>query len=632
MFKAKTTTGTILSKKNIIILIVIGIVATLLSIFSYQYYTSNSAKIADIASHEIRTNTQIQAHDISQILTNRIESITALLQTLADSPAIHNNEYQRAYAIVNNRQHYSGQVTDFYMWLDKNGKLNWVSDINQTAYQKYKGTDLSYRPYFTIPKNNLTVYYSTLIESNDKVPRLYISYPVVNTTGSNSPGVFTGIISASINVNTLGNILKSQLFSQFNSTIGVLDKNGIILYANPSSFIGKHVFGPEMQSTFSSILSPQAKDSFNNLLRDSLSGNAGSEDIIVQGKTNTIAYEPVKVNGKYFLTLFISAPHNLASDVNALIDQQKNFSIFIVVVIGIIAFGIAFLVLLWNRRLENTVNMRTSELKSANEQLKVHDKMQREFINIASHEMKTPTQAILGFSHILQNHPEKREEITKAISRNAVRLQRLTNDILDVTRIESHTLRLKKEQFNLTDLIFSIMEDFKNDIAKKGGNIKLSYEPQSQLAVEVDADKGRITQVISNLLSNAIKFTKEGSISINVATKRRNEDGKNNSHEEEVIVSLEDTGTGVDLEILPRLFSKFTTKSDIGGTGLGLFISKSIVEAHGGKMWAHNNNSNINNRQERGATFYFSLPLETDNTNKVQSIDNNEDAYAATSK
>jgi signal transduction histidine kinase len=615
LFKAKTTTGTILSKKNIMILIVIGIVATLLSIFSYQYYTSTSAKIANIASHEIRTNTQIQAHDISQILTNRIESITALLQTLADSPAIHNNEYQRAYIIVNNRQHYSGQVTDFYMWLDKNGKLNWVSDINQTAYQKYKGTDLSYRPYFTIPKNNLTVYYSTLIESNDKVPRLYISYPVVNTTGSNSPGVFTGIIAASINVNTLGNILKSQLFSQFNSTIGVLDKNGMILYANPSSFIGKHVFGAEMQSAFSSMLSPQAEASLDNLLRDSLQGNAGSEDIIVQGKMNTIAYEPVKVNGKYFLTLFISAPHNLASDVNALIDQQKNFSIFIVVVIGIIAFGIAFLVLLWNRRLENTVNMRTSELKSANEQLKVHDKMQREFINIASHEMKTPTQAILGFSHVLQNHPEKREEIIKAISRNAVRLQRLTNDILDVTRIESHTLKLKKEQFNLTDLIFSIMEDFKNDIAKQGGKIKLSYEPQSQLAVEVDADKGRITQVISNLLSNAIKFTKEGSISINVATKRRNKDGKNNSHEEEVIVSLEDTGTGIDLEILPRLFTKFTTKSDIGGTGLGLFISKSIVEAHGGKIWAENN------KDGKGATFSFSLHL-ADNNDKSYSDEN----------
>jgi signal transduction histidine kinase len=627
LFKTKTA---ILSKKNIIILIVIAVVATLLSFFSYQYYTSTSAKIADIALHEIRTNTQIQAHDISQILTNRIESITALLQTLTDSPAIHNNEYQRAYTIINNRQHYSGQITDFYMWLDKNGKLNWVSDINQTAYQKYKGTDLSYRPYFTIPKNTLTVYYSTLIESNDKVPRLYISYPVVNMTGGGgggkgSQGVFTGIVAASINVNTLGNILKSQLFSQFNSTIGVLDKNGIILYANPSSFIGKDVFGAKMQSAFSSMLSPEAKNSFDNLLRDSLKGNTGSGDILAQGKMNTIAYEPVKINGNYFLTLFIAAPHNLASNVNALIDQQKNFSVFIVIVIGIMAFGIAFLVLLWNRRLENTVNVRTSELKSANEQLKVHDKMQKEFINVASHEIKTPTQAILGFSHILEKHPEKKDEITKAISRNAVRLQRLTNDILDVTRIESHTLKLNKEQFNLNELIASIIEDFKNDILKKGSsNIRLLYKPPSQPGIEVvEADKGRITQVISNLLTNAINFTKEGSISINVVKKRRNKDAKNdNQEDEEVVVSVEDTGMGIDPEILPRLFTKFATKSDIGGTGLGLFISKNIIEAHGGKMWAENNN--FNNGQERGATFYFSLPLTN---NKIQS-DSNENGNA----
>ena len=614
MFKPTTKTTIILSKKNIIILIVIAIVAILLSIFSYEYYTSTSTRIADIASHEIRTNTQIQAHDISKILTNRIESITALLQTLADSPAIHNNEYRRAYTVINTRQHYSGQITDFYMWLDKNGKLNWVSDMNQTTYQKYKGTDLSYRPYFTIPKSNLTVYYSTLIESNDKVPRLYISYPIVNTTGSNSQRVFSGIVAASINVNTLGNILKSQLFSQFNSTIGVMDKNGIILYANPPSFIGKHVFGAEVQSAFSSMLSPQAKYTLNNLLRDSLQGNAGSGDIVAQGKMNTIAYEPVKVNDKYFLTLFISAPHNLASNVNALIDQQKNFSILIAIVIGIIAFGIAFLVLLWNRKLENTVNIRTSELKSANEQLKVHGRMQKEFINVASHEIKTPTQAILGYSELLQRHPEKREQISDALYRNANRLQRLTNDILDVTRIESQTLKLNKEKFNLNELISNIVEDFKNDIQKKGRETVLSYQPEDNLVIE--ADKERITQVISNLLSNAIKFTEEGSISINVARKRRNEDGKNNSQEEEVVVSVEDTGTGIDSEILPRLFTKFATKSDIGGTGLGLFISKSIIEAHGGKMWAHNNNNSINNGEGRGARFYFSLALMTNN--KIQ--------------
>ena len=603
MFRpTKTTTRTILSRKNIVILIVIAIIASLLAVFSNQYYTSTSAKIADIASHEKRTNTQIQAHDISQILTNRIESITALLQTLTDSPAIHNNEYQRAYVIINNRQHYSAQFTDFYMWLDKNGKLNWVSDINQTAYQKYKGTGLSYRQYFTFPKNTLSVYYSTLIESNDKAPRLYISYPVINTTGSNSKGVFTGIVAASINVNTLGNALKSELFPQFNSTLGVLDKNGIVLYANPSSFIGKHVFGAEMQSAFSSILSPQAKDSFNNLLRDSLSANAGSGDLFTQGKMNTIAYEPVKVNGKYFLTLFISAPHDLASDVNVLIDQQKNFSVIIVIVIGVIAFGIAFLVLLWNRKLENTVNIRTSELKTANEQLKVHDKMQKEFINVASHEMKTPTQAILGYTAILQKHPEKTEQISDALHRNANRLQRLTNDILDVTRIESQTLKLSKEKFNLTRLISSIVEDFRNDIQKKGSNLKLLYEPEDSLIVE--ADKERITQVISNLLTNAIKFTKEGHISINVLRKRRSEVGEDSGQEEEVVVvSVKDTGAGIDPEILPRLFAKFVTKSDIGGTGLGLFISKNIVESHCGKMWAENN------PDQKGAVFYFTLPM-----------------------
>jgi signal transduction histidine kinase len=602
-----------LSKTNFAILVAIVVVATLLSISSYQYYTSTSARIADIASHEIRTNAQIQVHDISQILANRVESITALLQTLADSPAIHNNEYKRAYTVINSRQQYSDQVTDFYMWLDKNGKLNWVSDINQTAYQKYKGTDLSYRPYFTIPRGTNTAYYSTLIESNDKVPRLYISYPVVNMTAKGS-GIFTGIVAASINVDTLGNVLQRQLIPQFNSTIGLLDRNGIILYSNTPSFIGKYVFGNDIQSALSSLLTSKDRDSLNNLIRRSLLGGTGSSDISAQGKMSTISYEPVDINGKYFLTLYVIAPHNLASNVDVLITQQKNFSIFIVIAIAAVAFGIAFLLFMWNKRLEITVNTRTADLKrttdsleelnnqlsAANEQLKVHDKMQREFINIASHEIKTPTQALLGYSEILQRHPEKREQISEAIYRNANRLQRLTNDILDVTRIESQTLKLKKEQFNLRDLIFTIVEDLKNDIQKKGSNIRLLYEPYNNLLVE--ADKGRITQVISNLLNNAIKFTNEDSrtIFIDVSTKQQIH---NNSIGKKVIVSIRDNGAGIDRDILPRLFTKFASKSEIGGTGLGLFISKSIVEAHGGEIWAENN------LDGKGATFYFSIPV-----------------------
>lgn len=154
---------TLLTKTNLVILIAISAIAILLSVFSYQYYTFTSAKISDIASHEIKTNAQIQVHDLSQTLSNRFESINALLQTLADSPAIHNNEYERASIVINTRQQYSNQLTDFYMWLDKNGKINWLSNINQSVYQKYKGTDLSFRPYFSIPRDTHSAYYSSLI-------------------------------------------------------------------------------------------------------------------------------------------------------------------------------------------------------------------------------------------------------------------------------------------------------------------------------------------------------------------------------------------------------------------------------------------------------------------------------------
>jgi two-component system, OmpR family, sensor histidine kinase VicK len=232
------------------------------------------------------------------------------------------------------------------------------------------------------------------------------------------------------------------------------------------------------------------------------------------------------------------------------------------------------------------------------EQLKTHDKMQKEFINIASHEMKTPTQAIIGYADLIHKHPEKREDMMQSISRNAVRLQRLTNDILDVTRIDSHTLHLHKEQFNIGNLIAYIVQDYVGYIEKENQNVKLFYNFKQDIndPLPIDADEDRITQVISNLLNNAIKFTskkREGVISVSAERKK-----------EEVIVSIKDTGEGINPEILPRLFTKFATRS-FSGTGLGLYISKSIVEAHGGKMWAENNPDG------EGATFTFTLPLSS---------------------
>jgi two-component system, OmpR family, sensor histidine kinase VicK len=243
---------------------------------------------------------------------------------------------------------------------------------------------------------------------------------------------------------------------------------------------------------------------------------------------------------------------------------------------------------------------------ASTEELKRAYSMQKEFINIASHEMNTPTQSIIGYTELLRQHPERREQMIQAISRNALRLQRLTNDILDVTRIESRTLNLHKERFNLGDLITSIVKEQRRQNDQNKNNVKImrNIKPKKKNAsLIVYADRGRITQVLSNLLSNAIKFTlekkEEGHLVSVSAVINRN--SKNND-QGEVIVSVKDSGEGIHPDIFPRLFTKFTTKS-FTGTGLGLFISKSIVEAHGGKIWAENNDNG------KGATFTFSLPV-----------------------
>jgi two-component system sensor histidine kinase VicK len=242
--------------------------------------------------------------------------------------------------------------------------------------------------------------------------------------------------------------------------------------------------------------------------------------------------------------------------------------------------------LLWNERM-------------LNEQLKLHDKMQKEFINIASHEMKTPTQAILGMSGLLQYYPEKKDELIEIIRRNAKRLQTLTSDILDVTRIESQTFQLEKVRFNIYELLSIVIKDYTERIKSDNKNIELIYDQKDiNYPILVEADKGRITQVLSNILNNALKFTDEGQITVNA-----HED----YNKKEIIISVTDTGSGINKDIFAKLFSKFATKSS-QGTGLGLYISKSIIEAHGGRIRAENN------KEGGGATFTFTLPVSSWNS------------------
>ncbi|MDQ3836096.1 MAG: HAMP domain-containing histidine kinase [Thermoproteota archaeon] len=236
-----------------------------------------------------------------------------------------------------------------------------------------------------------------------------------------------------------------------------------------------------------------------------------------------------------------------------------------------------------------------------NEELKRNEKMQKEFINIAAHELRTPVQPILGMAELLElgfEGGKTKTEISKEeldiIFRNAKRLERLSSDVLETARIESHSMRLNKELFSLNEVISNLIRDAVNQIDNQ--HITIRYDPKD---IVVYADKGRISEVISNILDNAIKFTQDGNIIISTEINSENAACSN----DEAIILIRDEGTGIDSQIASRLFTKFATKSD-KGTGLGLYISKSIIEAHGGRIWAGNNEDKI------GATFGFSIPLK----------------------
>jgi signal transduction histidine kinase len=234
------------------------------------------------------------------------------------------------------------------------------------------------------------------------------------------------------------------------------------------------------------------------------------------------------------------------------------------------------------------------------DRLKLQDKIQREFINVAAHELRTPIQPIIAITDIIYSRSKEdreKQELLEIIMRNAKRLKRLTDDILDIAKIESQYLQIQKEWFSLEDVISSLVYQHKANLKEKENDINLNFIIEEK-NLFIKADKGRIIQVIDNLLCNAIKFTEGkagGSITI---TARRTEDDSS------IIVITKDTGIGIDKEILSRLFTKFATKSD-KGTGLGLYISKKIVEAHDGKIWGKNNDfTGI------GSEFGFILPIE----------------------
>jgi len=496
------------------------------------------------------------------------------------------------------------------------------------------GNDLSFRPWVRETHDTSKPVFSEGFEHLGEY-RVIITNPVIDRETKQ----YLGLVGVSIPTvrffEHYGNVY--DINTQF---LVALDKKGTLLAAGADqSLVGLDFFGETTQNFVNH------NPTLNRITTELLQGTAGY-DIYDYGKGERLTtYQPIYVAGNpaYFLQV-VTPTDTIYSQIGPILSEESGkLALLLAGPTGASAILIIFLVL-WNSSLGKEVKKRTKELQESNrllgvtnEQLRERDRMQNEFINIAAHEMRTPIQPILGLSEIIlqkllniakqlqkeeedaivyeqlqdssriPNRPnsifrsslslsvEKIIPMVEIISRNAKRLEKLTNNLLDVTRIENNkSLELSKEIFPIDSVIRDCIIDAGQRIGKKP--IKFSYvsaNEDQQHVTTIKADRTRIAQVLMNLLDNSINSSQEGVISV-----KRTVDRDANT----MTLSVKDAGSGINPDITPRLFSKFATASE-KGTGLGLYISKKIVEAHGGKIWAENN------KDEEGATFAFTIPM-----------------------
>ncbi len=618
-------------KRNVFISIVVIITFSFAFFFYFQGQTERS--IRDSMLEQQKQNQEDNTKALAQHIRSDMDSIMGRLQGLA-----HSKDIQEGNLTSNNTKNLmktyyhqlnSSTPVDRLFILDANGmvKVNMVPE----GQPSFIGRDFSSLEWARETKNTLSPQFSDGFVGADGRYRIAVTYPIVinNSSGTQYIGLVGVVIPTVEMFRHYGNIYDIE--SRYTA---VLDSKGVHLAHPLPSLIGKPFNGSFFQnvSVNNKVL--------NNLISTVVFSGKPSSAIyeFVNGERLTSGY-PISLNGKTQYSAFIITPTStIYSKINSIIatERLEMFSL----IVGIIAAVMVLIIFLsrMNGILDRGIKERTKELnevneslsitneklESANEQLEIHDRMQKEFINTAAHELRTPIQPILGITRLIKINTKDNQQTAEycdIVIRNAIRLKKLAENILDISRIESNMLRLEKENFELGDLILDVVKEYSNPSDK---NRKVNFEfDTSNSQFTINGDKVRIGQVVSNLIDNSIKFVskddgrdneekeKERVLSIKIEktkinkTKRdrtTNNDGDTKGERSAVVVSVKDNGKGIDEEIMPKLFTKFTTNS-FQGTGLGLFISKSIIEAHGGKMWAQNNEDG------KGSTFSFSLPL-----------------------
>ena len=623
------------------IFIAIILLAVILTILFYFTYSEIEKSAKDVALGEIQNVSMTQTHDSGKIIENTLMDIVTNLKTLANSPTVQQSkDIKDTVLLMNAGQSSTQHITDYYRIIDKNGKIIAASNLldNHQQYNKSIDQDFSNRSNFIIPKETNKLYISNLINSINKIPRFSISIPILindvsknefinrtfsfdNTTNESIPinntfdkTIFNGIIEASVRIDKLEKLLELSMLSSEQNELTLLDRKGTIMFTTKKDLLGENYFSDKVQSLILNAPPLKELEYINQFVNDTLNGKSRIYNLNSTSQTSTFSSRPISLEGDQFMTLLINKPYNLDAEVIYFLNLQRNFSTIAILIIIFVSSILGYFLFTWNKRLQTKVNNQTiklnqniKELRKANEQLKVHDKLQKEFINITAHELRTPIQSIMGYAEMIKSFPEKTSTYVQPIERNAQRLYKLIHDILDITKIESGNLVLKKTEFDLQEKINNVIKDLTT--AKKidgiNQNVQFVFHPPND-TFKVFADKERIYQVISNLIRNAAKFTSGDEAKIEIILEKVKNDKKEN---EWISVKIRDNGTGIDPEILPRLFSKFTTKSEFGGTGLGLYISKKIIEAHKGTIRGYNNNNNNVKAEKKGATFEFILSL-----------------------
>ena len=590
---------------------IVSVISIVIFSFALFYYiqTVTEANLKNSIMADQIDRQRIAAKSLSQNIGSDLSLVMAVLDGMANSMYIQaGNIYDTndTNELIKQKYGLIDDIIDKIFVLDKNDIV--TTGVSGAGMDKYLGADFSQREWVKDTRQYQKPVFSKGFERLG-IYSIYISIPIINKQN----GQYVGLIGASIPTERFfaryGNV--HDINTQF---LVAYDKNGTILAVGADrNLVGKNFFGSTVQDLVghNKIL--------NNLTRTLIKGNPafGIYDYGRSERINT--GEPIFVGNKpiYFIQV-VTPTKAIFSKVSETLftERVKGYSLLIAVFASV---GILVIFLLkWSNTMEKEVVKRTKalnksnlklgimsqqlrrsnlSLQNANEQLKQHDKIQKEFINMAAHELRTPIQPILGLTDVLRDQitDSHQAKLLGVIMRNARRLQRLSRDILDVSKIESSLLKLSKTSFELNEKIKSAINDTENG-HDNGSNNKVKILFPSKEPITVFADRDRIYQVLSNLLNNALKFTNNGTITVNTSLI------SSDNHNKEVIVTIIDKGIGISPEIMPKLFSKFVTSSN-QGTGLGLFISKGIIEAHGGRIWAENNSDGV------GARFSFSLPM-----------------------